>query len=129
MIARHVLVVLAAAAMLGGCATTGGRQSSAEANAAAHMLNNGLAEAIGRCWFAAPETAFEAYIYTPEIVGGRPRILLAPKETPGGRPVLVIEPRSAAAVEIYGPLTTSALGPRITADIDRWRAGGTACGS
>ena len=92
-------------------------------------LADGLAEAIGRCWFADADDAFTGYVYTPETVGGRPRILLARRDDPGGLPALVIEPRSGDAVDIYGPIIGTELGPRIRADIDRWRSGGTACGS
>ena len=128
MIRRTGPVIALAVVILAGCQSTGGDRAAAT-SAAARALATGLAEAIGRCWFGAPETAFQAYIYTPENVGGRPRILLAPKDDPTGRPVLVIEPGGATDVAVYGPLAESGLGPRIAADIDRWRSGGTACGS
>jgi len=122
------LAILGLAVALGGCQTAG-PSTSPPAGEAARDLSSGLADAIQRCWFGETETAFDGYIYTPEMVGGRPRILLASKDEPGGRPALVIEPADDGKVGVYGPLVGTALGPRITADIDRWRAGGTACGS
>lgn len=122
------LSALLAAIILTGCQSTG-EGPSQPASAAAFALADGLAEAVGRCWFADTEDAFAGYVYTPETVGGRPRILLAARDDPGGLPALVIEPRSGGEVDVYGPLIASELGPRIDADIDRWRSGGTACGS
>ncbi len=124
-----LLLIAAGAAALSACQSTGSALQSATDLTAAQKLSDGLAQSIGRCWFADTETAFSDYIYTPEIIGGRPRILVAPKGDPGGRPALVVEARSGTAVDVYGPLAASTLGPRITADIDRWRSGGTACGS
>ena len=125
---RLSLPALLAAIILTGCQSTGERPPQ-PASAAAIALADGLAEAVARCWFADTEEAFTRYVYTQETVGGRPRILLAARDDPGGLPALVIEPRSGGGVDVYGPLLASELGPRIGADIDRWRSGGTACGS
>ena len=122
------LPAIFAAVIVAGCQSTGSGTPQSD-SAATLALADGLAEAVGRCWFAEAENAFAGYVYTPETVGGRPRILLAPRDDPGGLPALVIEPRGSNAVDVYGPMATSVLGPRIRADIDRWRSGGTACGS
>jgi len=113
--------------LLTGCQTAG--EMDAIDKPSANALAGGLAEAIGRCWFGENETAFAKYSYSPENAGGVGRILIVPKDKPGGRPVLVIQPRDGSTVNVFGPLTSSSLGPRITADINRWRSGGTACGS
>lgn len=125
---KQALLILGLAAALAGCQTTG-QSDAPTAGEDARNLSEGLADAIQRCWFGENEPAFDGYIYTPETVGGRPRILLASKDDPGGRPALVIEPADDGKVSVYGPLAGTGLGPRIMADIDRWRTGGTACGS
>lgn len=122
------LAILGLAIAMAGCQTAG-QSTQPPAGEEARDLSTGLADAIQRCWFGEGETAFDGYIYTPEMVGGRPRILLASKSEPGGRPALVIEPADDGRVGVYGPLAGSDIGPRIKADIDRWRTGGTACGS
>ncbi len=126
MTVRAALVLATVA--LAGCQSIGGGNAPFDAGEA-RVLAAGLSDAMGRCWFAETETAFAGYVYTPEHVGGKPRILVVSKDDPGGRPALVVEPRNRHSVDIYGPLAQSTLGPRISADIARWRSGGTGCGT
>ena len=86
-----------------------------------------LGETIGRCWFAAGETAFAGYIYSPEPNAVQPRVLIVPKEQPAERPVLVVEATSPASIEVYGPLLDASNSARIRADLDRWAKGGNSC--
>ena len=125
---RAGFLAVVGCALLAACQSTGSAPP-APTTAETIALSRGLSEAIGRCWFGEGEEAFTGYAYTPENAGGRPRILLVSHDDPTGRPVLVLQPLSGSEVEVYGPLLEAEVGPRIRADIDRWRSGGTACGS
>lgn len=85
-----------------------------------------MSQAMKTCWFSG-DSAFADFVYAPEVVGGNPRILIVKRSDPGGRPALVIEPKSRATVEVYGPLMSSPLAPRISADVNRWKTGVSAC--
>jgi hypothetical protein len=118
------VVGLIGAVALAGC------QSSAPATgsfADAGALHASVSKAMEDCWFSG-DPAFAAYVYTPEINAGTPRILVVPKNEPTGLPLLVVESKSTSTVDFFGPLLASAEGPRIRADLGRWSQGGTGCG-
>ena len=88
-------LALTAAAALSGCVSGGGGGAgSAAFSDAAYDLSTKLAANIGQCWFAAGETAFDGYVYTPERNAGVSRILLVRKADPRGLPALVIDATS-----------------------------------
>lgn len=121
-------VALAAAAALSGCVSGGGGGAgSAAFSDAAYDLSTKLAANIGQCWFAAGETAFDGYVYTPERNAGVSRILLVRKADPRGLPALVIDATSGTSANVYGPLADGANGARIRADVARWTKGGSGC--
>lgn len=128
-LARSGLALAAlAAAALGPLASA----DAAGNDQAAYRLAANVSATIGRCWFAAGEKAFAGYVHASETnaIAGPPRILIVRKSAPHARPELVIEFRtegSITRVNVYGPLITSDRAPRISADINRWAAGGSAC--
>jgi hypothetical protein len=112
-----------------GALALAGCQSSAPATgsfADAGALHASVSKAMEDCWFSG-DPAFAAYVYTPEINAGTPRILVVPRNEPTGLPLLVVEAKGGSAVEFYGPLLVSETGPRIRADLGRWSQGGTSC--
>ncbi len=127
---RPLLTALGLATLmaLSGCQIAGGGGGGGvDVSDEAYNLSVRLADSIGRCWFAAGETAFAGYVYTPERNAGVSRILLVKKDTPTGLPALVVQATSGASASVYGPLADSANGARIRADIARWAKGGTGC--
>ncbi len=115
-------------ALLAGCQSSAPVVSSdAPASNEAHQLARRVGETIGRCWFAANETAFAGYIYSPEPNAVTPRVLIVRKDQPAERPVLVIEAKSATSISSYGPLLDTPNGARIRSDLDRWAKGGDSC--
>ena len=120
---RLALVALAAVA-LAGCQSS--RTTTAPIGNDAILANAALSETIRTCWFAG-DPAFAEYNYAPEVNLAAPRILIVAKADPQGLPALVIEPKGAGVVDVYGPLLQSAHGARINADIARWRTGASAC--
>lgn len=120
---RLVALALAAAA-LAGCQSSGPATTGTFSDA--HGLYSSLSETMKTCWFSG-DPAFAAYVYSPEINAGTPRILIVPKGEPTALPLLVVETKGRANADFYGPLLASATGPRIRADLDRWIAGGRGC--
>ena len=91
-----------------------------------------VAIAAHRCWFASNDPAFRGYSFANELnsFSGRPRFLLVPKGNFGGRPLLVVQAEGAAGRgTAFGPLMDGPEGGRISADINRWAAGSSACSS
>lgn len=128
----HALRTPARAAAIMGFALLAACQSKAPspqppASKETQALARAIGETIGRCWFAAGETAFAGYIYSPEPNAVKPRVLIVPKDQPAERPVLVIEATSPGSVDTYGPLLDTANSARILADLDRWAKGGNSC--
>lgn len=113
--------------LLSACQSSPAPAPQATASNEAHALARRVGETIGRCWFAAGETAFAGYIYSPEPNAVQPRVLIVPKAQPAERPVLVVEATSGASVQTYGPLLETPNAARIRADLDRWAKGGTNC--
>jgi hypothetical protein len=119
---------LAALTALSGCQTGGGGGGgSADFTDEAYGLSLKLADSIGRCWFAAGDTAFAGYVYTPERNAGVSRIMLVKKDNPTGLPALVVQATTGSSATAYGPLADGASGARIRADVARWAKGGTGC--
>jgi hypothetical protein len=99
---------------------------------AAYRMAARFSEAIGRCWFGKGEKAFAGYVHASETnaIAGPPRILIVKKSSPHAPPALVIELRTAGGrveVNVYGPLIETDRAARISADVNRWAAGGGAC--
>jgi len=113
-----------AAAALAGCQSAGTSDTGTFAEAQTLFL--ALQETMTTCWFSG-DPSFAAYVYTPEINAGTPRILIVPKGKPTALPLLVVEAKGRANADVYGPLLASAAGPRIRADLDRWIRGGRRC--
>jgi hypothetical protein len=91
-----------------------------------------VAIAAHKCWIASKDPAFKAYQMANELnnFGGTPRFLLVPAKHYGGKPLLVVQATGGSSrVEVFGPLMSEPLGARIGADIARWQAGGSDCGS
>jgi hypothetical protein len=130
------LAMLAASiAALSGCqsdkrpANPGG---GASGKSASLRVMEQVAISAHKCWFASKDKAFAKYSMANELnnFGGTPRFLLVPRSNYGGRPLLVVQARGhSSEVEVFGPLTSEALGSRINADISRWRGGNPSCGS
>jgi hypothetical protein len=120
----------AAAALLAALAVAGCQSSSSAPPAGSYSDAVSLYAALGdemkACWFAG-DPAFTAYVYSPEINAGTPRILIVPKGEPTALPLLVVEAKGRASADYYGPLLASEPGPRIRADLDLWIRGGRGC--
>lgn len=122
------LASLAGILLLVGCQTATAPAVNTRTSDAAHALYAQLTETLKGCWFAGDAT-FADYVYTPEVNGNMPRILLSPKKNPDGRPVLVIEPTGSTTADVYGPLLTTPVGNRVRADLGRWLKGDKGCGA
>lgn len=112
------------ALVLAGCQSS--QQAAQPVGNEAILANSALSQTIRTCWFSG-DPAFAEYHYAPEVNLAAPRILIVSKADPQGRPLLVIEPKGRGMVDVYGPLLQSPNGPRISADIARWRTGSEAC--
>ena len=123
----HFAATVLGVMLLAACQSSAPSPQAAPASNEAHQLARRIGETIGRCWFAANETAFAGYIYSPEPNAVTPRVLIVHKDQPAERPVLVVEARSATSVASYGPLLDTPNGGRIRADLDRWAKGGDSC--
>jgi hypothetical protein len=91
-----------------------------------------VAIAAHKCWFASKDPAFRSYRFANELnsMTGTPRFLLVPAKNFGGRPLLVVQASGGSSrVDAFGPLLDQPLGARINADVRRWSAGDTSCGS
>ena len=91
-----------------------------------------LTLAANRCWFKSKDPAFARYSLAPELssFSGKPRFLLVPKGKPEAKPLLVVEANPGTRnVSTYGPLMGTGLAGRVNTDIQRWTAGGGACGA
>lgn len=120
---RTVALAIAALAVA-GCQST--QQAAQPVGNDAILANAALSETIRTCWFSG-DPAFAEYNYAPEINLASPRILIVSKSDPQGLPALVIEPKGGGVVDVYGPLLQSTHGPRISADMARWRTGADGC--
>ncbi|MCO5148166.1 MAG: hypothetical protein M9895_18595 [Aquamicrobium sp.] len=131
--ALAVAGLLAALAALSACQSPPSRPAPAGPGKSAALRNmERIAIAAHRCWFAANDPAFRAYSFANELnsFSGRPRFLLVPKGNYGGRPLLVVQAEGASGrVTAFGPLMDGPQGGRVSADIDRWAAGSSACSS
>ncbi|MBX3034263.1 MAG: hypothetical protein KF865_10100, partial [Bdellovibrionaceae bacterium] len=90
-----------------------------------------VAIAAHKCWFASKDPAFRPYAFANELnsLTGTPRFLLVPAKNYGGRPLLVVQAQGAGGVQAFGPLLSEPLGSRVSADLNRWKAGDTSCGA
>ena len=91
-----------------------------------------VAIAAHKCWFASKDNAFKPYRLANELnsFSGNPRILLVPAKNYGGLPLLVVQASgNSSRVETFGPVLDEPLGGRISADVARWAAGSSDCGT
>jgi len=130
---KRLAGALAAAFLLFGCQAAP-EKDYVEFQAASDPTNvaSALSERMAECWFKAGRAEFADFIYAPELnsYAGRPRILVVARADPGGLPKLVVEASKAkrgTSVRLFGPLLSTASGPRIAADIGRWTAGSQGC--
>ena len=119
---RFVAVAIVSAALAACQSSAPPAGTFADANA----LHASLSKTMETCWFSG-DAAFAAYVYSPEINAGTPRILVVPKGDPTALPLLVVETKGRSTIDFYGPLLVSEAGPRIRADLGRWSQGGTGC--
>ncbi len=78
-----------------------------------------------RCWL--PDAEFKSYGIVPELnTTGTPRLLVIPRGKPQSLPQLVVTV-DGSSPQVYGPLASSALAPRIEKDVARWASGATSC--
>jgi hypothetical protein len=116
------------AVLLVGCQSP--RPPAPAQNTAALPTMERVALGANACWFKSGDAAFKPYRLAPELnsFSGRPRILLVKRNSPESRPLAVVQAEGhPARLQAFGPLFSEAVGPRMTADIKRWAAGGTGC--
>jgi hypothetical protein len=131
---KKLLIIFAALTLLPACqtATKPRPQGSVVVGRAALPVMERVALGARECWFRSKDPAFKAYKLAPELTSqnGRPRILIVPAKNPNGLPLAVIEATgNPARMSAFGPLMNQPLGKRITSDVNRWVAGGDACGA
>jgi hypothetical protein len=121
-----------AALALAGCQSKSSHTPAPPGKSASLRAMEQVAIAAHKCWIASKDPAFKAYQMANELnnFGGTPRFLLVPAKHYGGKPLLVVQATGGSSrVEVFGPLMSEPLGARIGADIARWQAGGSDCGS
>ncbi|HUH48686.1 MAG TPA: hypothetical protein VLZ56_02405 [Mycoplana sp.] len=127
------LSVAGLSALLAACqspAVTPSAPVSGGSKSAALRNMEQVATAAYRCWFSCNDPEFRGYSFANELNSftGRPRFLLVPKGNYGGRPLLVFQAEGyAGAVTSFGPMTSGPSGARVSADLNRWSSGNTAC--
>jgi hypothetical protein len=132
---KKLIVIFAALTLLTACQTTKSKplpQGTITVSRAALPVMERVALGARECWFRSKDPAFKAYKLSPELTSqnGRPRILIVPAKNPNGLPLAVIEATgNPARMSAFGPLMNQPLGKRITSDVDKWVAGGDACGA
>lgn len=92
----------------------------------------GVALRVQQCWFKKADPALKPYRMAAEInsFSGQPRILIVPRKNPEGLPKLVAQAKGTGGTIKYtrfGPLLSTADGPRLGRQLDRWAAGETTC--
>jgi hypothetical protein len=121
-----------AALMLAGCQSKSSHSPTPPGKSASLRAMEQVAIAAHKCWIASKDPAFKSYQMANELnnFGGTPRFLLVPARHYGGKPLLVVQATgSSSRVEVFGPLMAEPLGARIGADITRWQAGSSDCGT
>jgi len=125
-------VAIAASLALAGCQSSGPGNVAVAGSEAAVPTMERIMKSATACWYGSGDAAFRPYRLAPELdaFAGPPRLLLVPAGNPQARPLAVIQAEgSPARVEAYGPLMGKPVGARISADVKRWAAGGTNCGT
>ncbi|MCT8990980.1 hypothetical protein NYR54_11875 [Chelativorans sp. SCAU2101] len=115
---------------LGACKATVPASRPSSGKSASLQAMEQVAMAAHRCWFASADKAFSAYRMANELnsFSGRPRFLVVPSGDYEGLPLLVVQAEGESRrIEFFGPLLEGSLGPRITADLQRWQRGDTSC--
>lgn len=116
--------------ILGACKATAPATSPSSAKSASLRAMEQIAMAAHRCWFAGADEAFSSYRMANELnsFSGRPRFLVVPAGNYEGLPLLVVQAEGKSSrIELFGPLLRGPLGPRISADIERWQRGDISC--
>lgn len=127
-----VIIAVAAASLLSACQQTpksSGAGVTSGKSAALRSMER-VAAAAHRCWFASKDQAFRPYRFANELnsMSGQPRFLLVPAGNFGGLPQLVVQSSGPSGrVDVFGPLTSTGLAPRIRSDIARWSGGNDSC--
>jgi hypothetical protein len=125
------MAALGMAAVLAGCQSkTPETVLAPSGKSAALRKMERVAIAAHTCWIASKDPAFRAYRMSNELTSfsGRPRFLLVPAKNIESRPLLVVQAEgTAASMEVFGPLLDGELGPRISADVNRWASGDSSC--
>lgn len=130
---KHVLLCLAAGALLAGCMSIDLPEGSFAARGGLGSTSERMADRIRACWFQSGDESFAGYRQETEItsMSGQPRIILVDSNDSGGLPQLVVTMRTVSGagtvVSAFGPLTQTPLVSRINADIARWARGGRSC--
>lgn len=128
----RILALALLATTLAACQAPAPATPPASGKSAALRVMEQVAIAAHRCWFASNDPAFRGFSFANELnsFSGRPRFLLVPKNNFGGRPLLVVQAEgSSGRVDTFGPLLQQPLGPRVSADLQRWSSGDASCGS
>ena len=91
-----------------------------------------VAKQVQACWFAKKDPAMKGFTMAPEVNSytGKPRILIVPKSNPGGLPKLVAQAETQNGRTIFvtfGPLLSTADGPRLEASLRKWAQGSETC--
>lgn len=91
-----------------------------------------VAKQVQACWFAKNDPAMNGFTLAPEVnsYSGKPRILIVPKNNPGGLPKLVAQAErqnGRTNFTAFGPLLTTADGPRLEASLRSWAQGAPTC--
>ena len=118
-------------ALLCACQSKTAEPSGSGKSASLRVMEQ-VAIAAHKCWIASKDPAFKSYSMANELnnFGGTPRFLLVPKNDYGGKPLLVVQARgNSSEVEVFGPMMGEPVGPRINADIGRWKSGDGSCGA
>ena len=126
------ILVSALLVALAACQSGPKTPSSSTGKSASLRTMEQVAIAAHKCWFASKDSEFRTYRMANELnsFSGTPRFLLVPAENYGGKPLLVVQASgNSSEVEVFGPLMGEPLGARISADVNRWRAGDNACGA
>ena len=130
---KKLVLVLAALTILPACQTSAPKprpQSAVTVSRAALPVMERVALGARECWFRSKDPVFKAYKLAPELTSqnARPRILIVPAKNPNGLPLAVVEATgNPAKLSAFGPLMNEPLGKRISADVNRWVAGGDSC--
>ncbi len=116
--------------VIAGCNQTAKVTSTPREKPQALMLR--VAKQVQTCWFKKSDPALKPYKMATELdsFSGKPRILIVPRSNPRGLPKLVAQAESRGGrtnFTTFGPLLTSAQGPRLNGALNAWAQGSKTC--